>query len=155
MRAYLQKLFAHEQWANHKLLTALQAAPSVPSRTAELCPHIMAAHGFWEQRLAGEAVDFRRFEWFPQLSVEECLTRNEQSAQHWARYLAALPDPLDRQTLTFPSPNGPVTLRIVDILTQLHGHSIHHRAQISTDLRAAGLEPVITDYIWFCREQQG
>jgi uncharacterized damage-inducible protein DinB len=112
----------------------------------------MAAHQFWDRRFAGEEVNSGTFEWFPKLSLKECQALNELYAQKWARFFSELPHPIDAQTLSFAAKGGPVTLRVIDIFTQLHGHSTHHRAQISTDLRLAGIEPLITDYYLFCRE---
>ena len=152
MRDYFLKLFAHEHWANAKLFAALSALPSVPPRTLELCPHIMSAHQFWDKRFAGEDVNSGTFEWFPKLTLSECQALNEVYAQKWARFFTELPLPIDAQTLSYAAQDGPVTVRVIDIFTQLHGHSTHHRAQISTDLRIAGIEPLITDYYLFCRE---
>ncbi len=41
---------------------------------------------------------------------------------------------------------------VIDILTQLHGHSIYHRGQIASLIRAAGGEPVETDFVFWSRE---
>jgi uncharacterized damage-inducible protein DinB len=151
MLDYLLKLFRHEQWANAKLLKALTDAPAVPPRTQELLTHMFAAHQFWYQRMLGR--DTTSFNFWPKISLAECAAQNEAFAQKWPDYLRALPQPLDAQTISFIGRNGtPLTLRVVDYLTQLHSHSIHHRAQIMLDMKAAGLEPVATDYIVYCMQ---
>jgi uncharacterized damage-inducible protein DinB len=151
MLDYMLKLLRHEQWANTKLLNALNEAPAVPPRTQELLTHMFAAHQFWYKRMQGH--DTKAFNFWPGLSLAECAEQNEDFAQKWAHYLRALPKPLEAQTISFVGRNGnPLTLRVVDFLTQLHGHSIHHRAQIMLDMKAAGLEPVATDYIVYCMQ---
>jgi uncharacterized damage-inducible protein DinB len=151
MKEFLLKLMAHDRWANATLIAHLKAQTVVPPRSLELCGHIVAAHRFWEKRISGESVVFKDFDFFPRLSLDECAAESEAYAQKWAAYIQAMPLPLEAPAISFMARNDQqMTFRVVDIFTQLHGHSIHHRAQISVDLRAAGLEPIFTDYILYC-----
>ncbi len=151
MRNYLLKLFTHEHWANHELLTSLKAAPAVPPRTQELLAHILTAHTFWDRRVHGQLIP--EFNFWPDLSLEECADLNETYAKKWPAYMASLPELLEDQIVTFTTFDGTSReFRVVDILMQLHAHSVHHRAQIMLDMKAAGLEPVTTDYLLFCRK---
>lgn len=151
MREYLQRLFAHEEWANAKLIAALKAAPDVPSRTEELLSHIFNSHRFWDLRAQGQPVP--EFNFWHLLSLEQCELLNGEYARKWDEYLRALPEPPETRTLSFTALDGtPRSCRVVDFLTQLHLHSVHHRAQIVLDMKAAGLEPVDTDYLAYCRE---
>jgi uncharacterized damage-inducible protein DinB len=153
MREYLLKLLAHEEWANAKLIAALLALPHVPPRTLELVRHLFAAHALWDKRLNGEAI--KTFDAFPNLSLDECAKLNRIYGEKWRRYLQALPEPLDAQMVTFVGlDKKPHTYRVIDALTQLHAHAVHHRAQMMPDLRAAGLEPVPTDFIRYCAETE-
>jgi uncharacterized damage-inducible protein DinB len=45
--------------------------------------------------------------------------------------------------------------RVEEVLTQLFGHSWYHRGQIAMLVRAAGGEPAVTDFIFWCREPVG
>jgi uncharacterized damage-inducible protein DinB len=151
MLEYVLKLMAHEHWANAELLKALRSLPEVPPRTRELVRHLFAAHMLWDKRFHGEAI--AKFDFFPDVSLDKCAALNESFAEKWRQYLQALPQPLEAQTISFTGLDGNShTYRVVDVLTQLHSHSVHHRAQIVVDMRAAGLEPVATDYILFCRK---
>jgi uncharacterized damage-inducible protein DinB len=153
MRDYYLKLMAHDQWANAKLIDYVKTLPDVPPRTIELFGHIVAAHRFWEKRLAGESVVFKDFDFFPRLSLDDCAAESDAFARKWADRIQALPLPLDAHTISFMARNDQrMTFRVVDVFVQLHGHGIHHRAQISVDLRAAGFEPLYTDYILYCRD---
>jgi uncharacterized damage-inducible protein DinB len=153
MRDYLLKLFAHDQWANRKLLETLEAQPWVPPRSRQLCGHIFAAHQFMNKRLHSVPANFAEFDFFPDYSLDRCRALSEEYGTRWLEYLRVLPEPLTEQAVSFFAPDGaPRKTGVVDALTHLYTHSIHHRGQIAVDLRAAGMEPVATDYIIFCRE---
>jgi uncharacterized damage-inducible protein DinB len=73
--------------------------------------------------------------------------------ERWAHYLATLSDDELGRTIEYRSVDGGrFRNRLEDILTQLFGHSSYHRGQIAMLVRAAGGEPVATDYIFWCRE---
>ncbi len=151
MRQYLLKLYAHEHWANAELIGALKKAPKVPPRTEALLAHLFSAHRFWDIRVHGTPL--LEFNFWPPHSLEQCEKFNDEFARKWAEYIGSLPDPLDGHVVKFTAFDGtPRVLRALDILTQLHAHSIHHRAQIMLDMKAAGLEPVPTDYLLYCRK---
>lgn len=150
MREYLLKLLAHEQWANERLIDALKGVPQVPPRTEELLAHIFNTHRFWDLRVTGQPIP--EYNFWHLLSLEQCEKLNDEYAGKWANYIRALPEPLEEQTLSFIGMDGtPRTYRAVDYLTQLHSHSVHHRAQIALDMKAADLEPVNTDYLIYCQ----
>jgi uncharacterized damage-inducible protein DinB len=41
---------------------------------------------------------------------------------------------------------------VVDILTQLYGHSLYHRGQIASLVRATCGRPIETDFVFWSRE---
>ena len=152
MIEYFLKLIAHDQWANQKLLSALQAAPSVPPRTLELLGHMFAAHEFWQKRVHKQEVKDHQF--WPPRTLEQLLELNDFYAQKWSHDLRNLSEPLESHEISFMAKDGsPRTVRVIDVLTQLHSHSIHHRAQIMLDMKSSGLAVVPTDYIVFCMSQ--
>jgi uncharacterized damage-inducible protein DinB len=149
MKDYFLKLFAHEHWAMNKLMNALEGYPSVPERAMILLGHMHVAHDFWYKRLLRQDTD--GFSWWPSLSISECRALNEKNRERWPAAIGDLTEPFEAHTLTLIRRNGkPATFRVIDALTQLHSHSVHHRAQINVALRGAGLEPVDTDYAPFC-----
>ena len=151
MLDYLFKLTAHEYWANKLLLDALTDLPEVPPRTRELMAHIFAGHEFWDKCVHGEPIP--EYDFWPRLTLTQCVELNEEFAHKWPDYIRSLPQLIEEQNVSFTTMDGtPRTFRAIDILTQLHAHSIHHRAQIMLDMKAAGLEPVTTDYLLFCRK---
>jgi len=153
MRDYLLKLLVHDYWANRRLFESLDALPWVPPRTRQLCGHIFAAHQFMDKRLHSQPVDFAAFDFFPDYSLDRCKALSEEYGARWPKFVKLLPEPLSEVSVSFYAPDGtPRKTAVVDALTHLYTHSIHHRGQIAVDLRASGMEPVAMDYIVFCRE---
>ena len=151
MRNYLLKLFAHEHWGNAQLIDKLKTLPVVPPRTLQLLGHILTAHEFWTRRVTGQ--ELTQFDFWPERSLAECARLNDEYAQNWSEYIRSLPELLQEQIVSFKALDGtPRAFRAVDCLTQLHSHSVHHRAQIMLDMKTAGLEPVTTDYLVYCRK---
>ena len=69
------------------------------------------------------------------------------------RYLERVSDDDLLRTFEYQSLDaGRFCNRIADILTQLFGHSLYHRGQIAMLVRAAGGEPAVTDFVYWCRE---
>ena len=153
MRNHLLKMFAYESWANRKLLEALSSQPTLPPLTQKLCGHIFAAHQFMDKRLHSVPLNFAEYNFFPDYSLDQCKTLSEEYGVMWPELLRGLPEPISEQTVSTYAPDGtPRKTVVVDLMTHLCTHSIHHRGQIAMDMRAAGLTPVATDYVIFCRE---
>lgn len=55
---------------------------------------------------------------------------------------------------TFDWPNFRLSLHIQQILFHIANHFTHHRGQIISDLRQNGIEPRISDYIFYKRSER-
>jgi uncharacterized damage-inducible protein DinB len=54
------------------------------------------------------------------------------------------------QTIQYSNSKGqPFKNSAGDILFQVINHSTYHRGQIATEFRQSGLEPLLTDYIYY------
>lgn len=146
---YLQRLIAHLQWADDRVLTSLRKAAAPPARTLELYAHILGAEHVWLARLREEPATV--VVW-PTLTLDECETLAGQTHEGLARAVSALSTAdLEREVAYVNSAGAPFRSRIDDILTQIATHGVYHRAQIAMLLRDAGTEPEPTDYIAFVR----
>ncbi|MCB1060109.1 MAG: hypothetical protein KDB65_07750 [Calditrichaeota bacterium] len=144
------RLLAHEAWANHTLLKALEKETSVAQRARNAFAHICAAPELWMRRINGETIPLEA--WWPIYDAEKLPEIIEKGAREWSKYLNALPDPVTEHMVEVISIKGePITFRATDILTQFHNHSCHHRGQIAVMFRSAGLEPIVTDFIVWAR----
>jgi uncharacterized damage-inducible protein DinB len=115
--------------------------------------HLVAARRIWLHRL--EPSHERPAAIFPRDVKQDSLPADfEAMHRDWTDYLGRLTDPdLDR-AFTYRTTEG-VEYRsiLVDVLTQLYGHSHYHRGQIASLVRAAGGQPAITDFIFWTREE--
>lgn len=155
---YFRRLFAYEQDSHAKVLDSLQAVPearrSAPEfrQALDLLAHLVAARHMWLARLdVGPA---QRDGFFPTgLSLGELEARLGEMNALWSRYLAGLTDAVARSTFEYASSDsGRFGNTIEEVLTQLHGHSLYHRGQIASRVRALGCEPAQTDYIYWTRK---
>lgn len=142
---HLNRLFAHDHWANRSVLAAFNRINVPPEKSLRWFAHILAAEDLWLARLTKAD---RKVDVWPTLSVDQCQSYlNEQTAA-WDNYLATLtPDSLN-STITYRNTKGQAwTNTVQDVLTHVSLHSAHHRGQIVADLRAHGHQPPYTDYI--------
>jgi len=152
VKAYFIELIAHEAWANRILLEALARESSVAERARVVFGHFCSAPDYWLKRVRGE--NFREHNWWPVFDVAELSARIDHSEQTWRDFLNRMPEPVELQTFETVNQRGDkITFRVVDILTQFHNHSSHHRGQIAVLFRAAGLEPIKTDFINWALER--
>lgn len=152
-----RRWFDYEQDSNAKVLASLQAVPqqlrSEPSfqKAVDLMAHLVAARNMWLSRLGFGSAPTDLFPTQTDLSTLAGLVDEMQAA--WSAYFTKLTDDqLDRR-FEYQSYDGPrFSNTIVDVLTQLFGHSLYHRGQIAMILRSIGAEPAATDFIYWARE---
>lgn len=145
-------LFRYTQWANDRVVEALRSAEEVPEHALELLSHLARAQDMWFGRVQGTAhTDLALWETD---DLDSCAERIEASAQRWETVLSTRgSDDLD-ETISYENTSGTsfeTSLR--EILSHVVNHGTHHRAQIALILRNADIEPPVTDYIFYVREQ--
>lgn len=147
----LRRLFAHNDWADARILDALRAGEP-DAEAARLFHHVLAAEHLWHARVQGTP---------PRVAVWPTLTRDEAEAlsrdnrDGYARLLAAADDPALARVVTYVNSAGTAYhSTLADVLTHvaLHGH--YHRGQIASRMRLAGQTPAYTDYIGWARRDQ-
>jgi uncharacterized damage-inducible protein DinB len=148
----------YESDAHAKVVRSLESVPgerrSAPEfrKAVDLLAHVVGARRMWLGRfgvappaagplfpsgagLAGVVAELR--------SVEGM----------WAEFLGRATDADLARVFEYQSLDaGRFRNRVEDILTQLFGHSWYHRGQIAMLVRAAGGEPAVTDFVFWCRE---
>ncbi len=151
MTAHLRRLFDHAAWADRLALDALAAAPEA-SRAGplRLLAHLLAAERVWLLRLRGEASAAQPI--WPELPLERCAALAADNAAAYARYLDALTDEAAAREVAYTNSQGvSFRTRVSDVLTHVALHGAYHRGQVAAALRAAGADPVNTDFITFVR----
>jgi uncharacterized damage-inducible protein DinB len=148
MSDLLEQLYNHNWWAHDQLIVELRRREADPD-TLRLLAHIVAAEHLWLSRI--DMVEPRVAVW-PSLTLDEIATLETGNRQR-LRELLRRPDDSRAQRVHYRNSAGNEFDNTVhDILTHvaLHGH--YHRGQIARAMRAAGREPVYTDYIGFVRK---
>ena len=158
----LATLFAYNRWAEARMLDACRQVP--PGRYGEeLAPgwaslrssvaHIAGATDLWVRRFLGQPAD---------AFVPESELATPDDA---ARLSAAALGALDRMALeltpeqlaapfTYRNLRGQVaTVPLWAALRHVVNHATYHRGQVASKLRRLGVEPPVTDLVYFAIEQ--
>jgi len=144
---YLADTFRFNDVTNRKLLDKIRHMPQ-PDEAVKLFSHLVQSQDKWmarlEQRPEAPAMSW----WEPVYPLEELEAQWNRSVGSWMQYVENSSEEFLLTETTFIGHDGTKwAARPVDIALQLNYHSIHHRAQIQTLLRAQGIEPDFVDYI--------
>jgi uncharacterized damage-inducible protein DinB len=137
-----RRWFEYEKDSHRKVLAAIETVPaerraSEPFQKAmRLMGHIIAARRMWLYRFGASTV--RPAELFPSnLSREQLQGELEIMESGWCDYLERLDEAVLSREFEYKSiDGGSYRNRVVDILTQLYGHSLYHRGQIASIFRS-------------------
>ncbi len=145
MKTYFVRLEVYNQWANRRVLNALNSFP-VSEECWKLFSHLVLAEWVWRSRLEGHSPQISVFTVLDPESLEQKL---EENARGWKDSF----ENLDMvRSLSYQNLQGePFTSIVTDILAHVFNHSTYHRAQIAQRLRQEGFQPPSTDYISFSR----
>ena len=153
-----RRWFEFETNSHQKVLAALASVPETQRESAayvkavSLLAHIVVGRQVWLHRIDG-SVDAPPA-LFPQaVSLDTVKADLAAIEARWTVYLAKLTDAEVAREFEYRSFDGrPFRNRVEDVLTQLYGHSLYHRGQIASLVRAAGGEPAMTDFIFWARQ---
>jgi len=150
-KEHFLRLYEYVNWANRRVLDALRRQAEDNERARQWLCHILAAEQVWITRLRGEdssSVPIR-----PDLSLDECGELLAQNADAYQQFLHDLTETDFDRAISYKNTKGvSFSTSIRDILTHVANHGTYHRGHIATLLRAAGQEPINTDFITFTRE---
>ena len=147
MQAYFKKMQAYNHWANQLVLNGLMHQELAPETSRGLLSHIFLAEKAWLTRLEGSNPTFSIFQILDWSDLSDLMNQNDQGWKHLLARESDFEKDIAYQTFA----GEPFTSRLSDILAHIFNHGTYHRAQIASQMRQAGLEPVATDYIRFSR----
>ncbi len=140
----LRRQFEHNFWANQELLRALSSMPDPPPGALKLMKHIVAAQWIWLDRLLGTE---QRTAGWPEMSTAEIGAQLQKIEQGWRPFMATLSDDRLASTIAYTNSRGePWESSVLDVIIQVLLHSVHHRGQVSLEIRRAGTVPPPLDY---------
>jgi uncharacterized damage-inducible protein DinB len=145
----LPRLFAFDDWANREVLRALLSETTPPAAARRLFAHIVATEWLWLQRFRSEPSS----EVWPSTPLEAIGAELDRLQSTWQEVLAGEAATLQRNVAYVNSKGERWVSTASEILQHLILHGVHHRAQIATEFRHAGLEPPYVDFIHAARQR--
>lgn len=143
MQRFLADLFEYNHHSNNAIITALEENETIVSeRCVKIISHIINVHAIWNNKIATGERNYERWQIHP---VDQLREINEENFEQSRSILESHdPDKLIDYTL---STGQAFRNSIGDILFHVINHSTYHRAQIATEFREMGIEPLLTDFI--------
>ena len=140
--------FAHDAWANRRILAAMIEQDWTTGEHGATLAHLLGWQRVWHARLTG--ADTTGLADFPAPTRELLEQWVQESAECWSTFTANLTEADVAAEITHTATEGgEYTNALGTILHQLVTHGVHHRSQISTALRKAGVAPPGLDFIQF------
>ncbi|HOY16799.1 MAG TPA: DinB family protein [Haliscomenobacter sp.] len=147
MKAFFQNTYAYQHHFNEQLIEQLILHKSVlPERCIPLFSHVLNAQKIWNARILG-LPSSGVFDVHPLETMQALALLNHQhSLEIIERFDLS-------QSITYRNTQGEVySNTIQDLLFHVINHTTHHRGQIISDFRQAGIEPLKTDYVFYVRK---
>ncbi len=140
----LERLHAHREWANQRILEWYFALPQPEEYCLKMISHILLGEETWLRRIHGEP---NREVW-QTLSAEDLRPLSEANNAGWRNVLKS---DLSRRIRYRRLSDGESESTLADIATHLCTHGVYHRGQIAAQAARAGLKCPPTDFIVFSR----
>ncbi|SFB90811.1 Uncharacterized damage-inducible protein DinB (forms a four-helix bundle) [Parapedobacter composti] len=144
----LKELFAYNFRCNQQLAEAFERQqPAIDPKSLSLFSHILNAHQIWNGRISRQQPNKQQV-WanrpFHELAATDRLNHEQTLAVLDTHDLTA--------NIAYTTSTGSAFSNTVgDILFHIVNHSTYHRGQIALLFRQHGLEPLVTDFIFFKR----
>lgn len=151
MTDVLLELFEHNWWAHERLFAELRREPP-DAETMRLFAHVIGTEHVWLSRIDG--VRPSHAVW-PPLSIGEAAALSAENRARIEEILGRSDDTRNQRVRYRNSAGNEFDNSVREILTHVALHGQYHRGQIAKAMRAAGREPVYTDYIGYVRRAQG
>ena len=146
---HLRQLFAYNDWANRRIITALKESKS--EKSLKITAHLLVTEKEYFARLYGK--DSTGFDFWQDLTIENCGDLARETAENYERLLRKFDDEGLGQVAEYKTSEGVAyrnTFR--ELLTHVLFHSSIHRGNIVLKLREEEFTPPKIDYIIYLRE---
>jgi len=145
MQTFFKELLDYSHHFNTKLGGIFVEKPT-SEKSIKLFNHIINAHHIWNHRILNKQPTLGVWDMQP---IEQCLEQ-EKLNYELTNYIL---DKIELQHMvSYTNTKGQsFNNSAKDILFHIVNHSTYHHAQIATEFKLNGLEPLITDYIFYKR----
>jgi uncharacterized damage-inducible protein DinB len=146
MKEKLIDLFEYTYHFNKEMITVIsENLEKVDEKTISLINHTLNAQQVWNSRVLGEK-SFEVWQINPFKNLHEI---NHQNFQKSIEIIEN--SDLDQRIEYQNSRGAKFENSVFEILFQAINHSTYHRGQINSLLKQNGIDPVLTDYIFYKR----
>ena len=147
MIPFFKELFEYNHHYNQKLLEVVQTQQDKTSEKAvTLFNHLLNAHHIWNNRIQGIIPALAVWQVNKLEALDEILHTN------YLETLKILDNKDLSEIIEYKTSKGdPFKNSSRDILFHVINHSTYHRGQIATEFKNNGIDPLITDYVFFKR----
>lgn len=147
MKSFFNELIKYSFDCNQQLAEVLtQNQEKVSAKSQNLLSHLISAHQIWNARVLASELTFEVWQLH---SVKDFKKINEDNFQNSLKIISEFE--LD-QIINYKNSKGLAFENTVqDVLFHIINHSTYHRAQIATELKLVGIEPLSTDWIMYKR----
>lgn len=147
MKVFYTELFDYSHHFNQQLTDLfLENQGKISEKSIKLFNHILNAHQIWNNRISAKYKTFGVWELHPMTDLKSIDQMNYEQTK-------AIVDQWDfNEVIHYTTNNGKSYSNTVqDILFHVINHSTYHRGQIASELRQQGIEPIMTDFIFYKR----
>ena len=145
MKPFFKELFQYNNHFNQEVISVLTENPKRASeKCIKLLSHILNVHQIWNCKIQREQPFYGSWEIH---RIQDCSDIDKNNFEHSILIL----DKYElSEIIQYSNSKGQIFNHSVrDILFQVINHSTYHRGQIATEFRQNGLEPLLTDYIYY------
>lgn len=144
---FLTELFEYSNHYNQQLSEVFLAhADKTSEKSVKLFSHVLNAHHIWNNRIEGIRPLVTVWQ------VHDASVFKKMDQENYENSIRILRNFDLEKELSYTNSQGQqFSNNIRDILFHVINHCTYHRAQIATEFKQAGLEPVTTDYIFYRR----
>lgn len=147
MNEILKEAFEYHHFFNQKFIAKMmENYEQLPVETFPLFCHVLNAHQIWISRILHTTA-------FTVKQLHDITDCPQIDRENFHNSIRVVEEFNLNEMLSYTNSSGEsFSNKISDILFHVINHSTHHKAQISSQFRQAGIEPLITDYIFYKRK---
>ena len=145
MKTFFKELFQYNNHFNQEVISVLTEDPErAPGSSIKLLSHILNVHQIWNCKIQPGQLPYGTWQ------MHQVQDFYEIDRKNYVHSTLILDKYQSSQAIQYSNSKGQIFNNSVrDILFQVINHSTYHRGQIATEFRQSGLEPLLTDYIYY------
>lgn len=152
MKDYFRKLYQYNEWANLRVLGALEKQNVSDEKILSLFSHQLSANFLWLHRIKG--LPPPPYELWKTYQLPQLREMAVEGSRQWNEFVEAT-DNFNRILKYKNYVQDYYENNVEHIMMHLVNHGTYHRGQIALLLRQKGFEPINTDFITYDRVVTG